>query len=88
MVTSDEALLRGLLSERKPAEAIVDKAVQLIREMADRPQAIGTIGKQLSSIILPEISILAVLADIIQCVRDKSFVSPQWLYLQGTSKWL
>jgi len=53
MVTSDEALLRGLLSERKPAEAIVDKAVQLIREMADRPQAIGTIGKQLSSIILP-----------------------------------
>ena len=53
MFTSDEVSLRVLLSERKPAKAIVDKAVQIIRNMADRPQAVGTIGKQLSSIILP-----------------------------------
>jgi hypothetical protein len=53
MSTSDEVLLRDLLSERKSAKAIVDKAVQIIRNIADRPQAVGTIGKQLSSIILP-----------------------------------
>jgi len=53
MYTSDEISLRALLSERKPAKAIVDKAVHIIRNMASRPQAAGTIGKQLSSVILP-----------------------------------
>ncbi|MFC2024478.1 YecA family protein [Chloroflexota bacterium] len=53
MSTSDEISLRALLSEHKPAKAIVDKAVQIIRDLADRPQAGGTIGKQLSSVILP-----------------------------------
>ena len=53
MLTSDEDSLRVLLSERKSANAIVDKAVQIIRSIADRPQAAGTIGKQLSSVILP-----------------------------------
>ena len=53
MFMNDEVSLRALLSKRKPAKAIVDKAVQIIRDMADRPQAGGTIGKQLSSIILP-----------------------------------
>lgn len=53
MFTRDEISLRVLLSERKPAKAIVDKTVQIIRNMADRPQAGGTIGKQLSSVILP-----------------------------------
>jgi hypothetical protein len=53
MFTNDETSLRILLSERKPAKAIVDKTVEIIRNMADRPQAGGTIGKQLSSVILP-----------------------------------
>lgn len=52
MFTADEVSLRALLIERKPASAIVDKAVHIVRNMADRPQAGGTIGKQLSSIIL------------------------------------
>lgn len=53
MSTGDEVSLRTLLSERKPAKAVVDKAVQIIRNMADWPQAAGTIGKQLLSVTLP-----------------------------------
>jgi len=53
MRESDLTPLKTLLIQRKPARAIVDKAVETIRDIADRPQAAGTIGKQLSSIILP-----------------------------------
>jgi len=50
---SDLNPLIGLLIERKPAKAIVNKAVKIIRNIADRPQAGGAIGMQLSSIVLP-----------------------------------
>ncbi len=49
----DISLLEYLLTERKPANAIIGKAVEMVRNMADHPAAAGTIGKQLSSIILP-----------------------------------
>ena len=53
MTQSDELILRQMLKERKPVQALIGKAVKLIREMADRPAARGTIGKQLNAVILP-----------------------------------
>lgn len=51
--TKDEDVLRQLLFDLKPSHAIIGKAVDLIREIADRPAARGTIGKQLSIITIP-----------------------------------
>jgi hypothetical protein len=53
MTVDDEVALRVLLQARKPAQAIIGKAVDLVREMADRPAARDTIGKQLSAISVP-----------------------------------
>ncbi len=52
MTHDDENALRALLKERKPARAIIGKGVEIIRSMSERPSARGTIGKQLSSIVL------------------------------------
>lgn len=52
MTPEDEEDLRDLLQQLKPYQAIADKAVSLVREMADRPKANGTIGKQLSVVVL------------------------------------
>ena len=45
--------LKTLLRDRKPARAIIGKAVKLFHEIADRPAAGNTIGKQLSIIRIP-----------------------------------
>jgi hypothetical protein len=50
MTVEDERALRGLLKDRKPAAAIIGKAVELVHQMADRPSAHRTIGKRLSVI--------------------------------------
>ncbi len=50
---ADGIALEKLLKQRKPARAIIKKAVEIIRQMAERPEAHGTIGKQLLSITLP-----------------------------------
>lgn len=52
MSGDDETVLREMLREPKPLAAIADKAVTLVREMADRPRANRTIGKQLSVVAL------------------------------------
>ena len=52
MNRDDEVILRELLREQKSSEAIIGKGVDLIRSMADRDEAGGTIGKQISSICL------------------------------------
>jgi hypothetical protein len=53
MTKSDEMLLRSFLEKRKPANAIINKSVKMIRAIADRPKANGVIGKQISSVSLP-----------------------------------
>jgi len=53
MSTEHIIVLRELISQKKPAEAIIGKAIKLIREMADNPKSQGTIGKQLTSIAVP-----------------------------------
>jgi hypothetical protein len=45
--------LRAMLAERRPARAIVDKAVNLLREMSERPAARGTVGKQANAVVIP-----------------------------------
>lgn len=53
LTQDDEIALRELLKEGRPPQALVGKAVETIREAAARPASGGTIGKQLSSLILP-----------------------------------
>jgi hypothetical protein len=52
MNSQDESILRQFLRERKPSRAILAKVVEVFKEIADRPKAAGSIGKQLSSITL------------------------------------
>lgn len=55
MTNDDERVLRELLLEGRPREAVMNKAVEVVRQMADRPAAGGTIGKQISSVcLIPE----------------------------------
>lgn len=49
----EEAALRALLEGGKPAKAILGKAVEILRAVADRPEARGTVGRNLSSIVIP-----------------------------------
>ncbi len=52
MTTEDEVVLRDMLIKALPWQAVRGKAIAIIREMADRPAAMGLIGKQLSSACL------------------------------------
>jgi hypothetical protein len=53
MSRDDETALREMLLARKPATAIIGKSVELMHQMADRPAANNTIGKQLSILTIP-----------------------------------
>jgi hypothetical protein len=54
MTQKDIDSMRDLLVENKPSEAIVGKGLWLMRDIADRPKSAGTIGKQLTSIVIPK----------------------------------
>lgn len=45
---SDEADLRSLLIGLPPPQALAGKAIAFIQELADRPQAAGTVGKKIN----------------------------------------
>lgn len=45
--------LRDLLNQKKPAEALIGKAIKLIHLMSDSPKSSGTIGKQLMVVTIP-----------------------------------
>jgi hypothetical protein len=49
----DMETLQLCLRQHKPAQYIIDKGIQIIRTAADRPQARGAIGKQVTAIWLP-----------------------------------
>jgi len=53
MKNEDLKILKDMLITNKPSQAIVNKAVLLIKQIADRPQAHEAIGKQISSIVIP-----------------------------------
>jgi len=54
MIDQDIDIMREMLLLGKPSQAIVGKAYEIIRDIADRPKSGGTIGKQLTSIIIPK----------------------------------
>jgi hypothetical protein len=53
MTEGDLERAKQVLAERRPAESIVDVGVGIVREIAKRPEARGTIGSDLHSVILP-----------------------------------
>jgi hypothetical protein len=53
MTSEDEEILRNMLSQRKPQRALINRTVNLVRRMADRPTARNTIGKHLIVTIIP-----------------------------------
>jgi hypothetical protein len=53
MSVHDEAVVRRALAERRSADAIVGQGVGIVRAIAARPEARGTIGKEVSSTVLP-----------------------------------
>ena len=52
MKPEDGDALLNMLASHKPAHAILGKAIEVVRMLADRPEARSTIGKQLCSITL------------------------------------
>ena len=60
MTDKDIDDLRELLFLGKPSQAIVGKALEVVRDIADRPKSAGTIGKQLTSILIHKDPNLAV----------------------------
>lgn len=50
---SDIDSLREFISQNKPGHAVRDKAFEFFRDVADRNKSGGTIGKQLTGIIIP-----------------------------------
>jgi hypothetical protein len=53
MTPEDEKILRNMLEQRKPQNALINRAVHLVRRMADRPAARNSIGKHLIVTIIP-----------------------------------
>ncbi len=52
MKSDDEEGLRNLLRQRRSQEALINKAVHMIRQIADRSVAGGTVGKNLIATII------------------------------------
>lgn len=50
LIETDVAELREMLDRRKSSEALLQKAIAVIRKIADRPRANGTVGKKVSTI--------------------------------------
>jgi hypothetical protein len=81
MTGDDVAALRELLEGRTPADAIIGKAVKLVRQMADRPAANKAIGKQLSVVCIPR-----TLENRVQCgyysnVKSNAYYMPDGVIL-------
>jgi hypothetical protein len=45
--------LKAMLEQRKPATALLGKSVAIIREAADNSRSAGSVGKQISSVVIP-----------------------------------
>lgn len=52
MTAEDEKVLRDMLSRGKPRVAVMQKAVDIFRDIASRPAAAGNIGPHISSVCL------------------------------------
>ncbi len=87
MTADDESQLRKLLLDRKPFQAISDKAVSLVREMADRSRAKGTIGKQISVVVVQRDQTQHVLATYNSAkLGSKTFVPDEIVGISDTRR--
>jgi hypothetical protein len=87
MTADDESQLRRLLLDRKPYQAISDKAVSLVRGMADRPQAKGTIGKQISVVVVQRDTTQHVLASFNSArLGSKTYVPDEIVGISDTRR--
>jgi hypothetical protein len=83
MEDQDVDSLRTLLLELKPAKAIVGKAVEIMHLIADRPKSKGTIGKQLTTIVLPRDPAAIVTSDYYSNVLSYKSYIPDMVFAQG-----
>lgn len=72
---------RILLSKKKPAEAIIGKAIAVIIEIADNPKSQGAIGKQLTSITIPYDHTLSVATNYYSQYTKPETYMPALVYL-------
>lgn len=79
--------LKEMLYLHKPAKAILNKGIEVMRKTATCSQANGTIGKQLSGIIIPRNSSIAASHSYHTDYASHKLYSPGILFLlkQGTS---
>lgn len=81
MTDEDISELREFLLQGKPNQAVVGKALEIFRDIADRPKSSGTIGKQLTSIVIHKDPNLAVNSDYsTDCIRRETYM-PAMVYL-------
>jgi len=83
MEDQDVDSLRALLRELKPAKAIIGKAVEVMHSIADRPKSKGTIGKQLTTIILPRDPAAIVKSDYYSSLLSYKSYMPDMVFAQG-----
>lgn len=82
MLDDDICVLRELLLKHKPEQAVVGKAFEVVRDIADRPKSFGTIGKQLTSISILKYPNLGVRTDYSSnCLKQESYM-PTMVYLK------
>lgn len=81
MTDGDIEDLRELLLQNKPPQAVTGKALETVRDIADRPKSAGTIGKQLTSIIIPKDPSLGVESNYSTATVKPETYMPALVYL-------
>lgn len=82
MTNEDIDIMREMLLLKKPSHAILEKAQKIIRRIADNPKSKDTIGKQLTSIIIPKDHTKAVSSNYSTCYLKRESYMPAMVYLK------
>jgi len=81
MTDKDIYELRELLLQKVPAKAIVGKALEVVRDIASRAKSSGTIGKQLTSMIIPKDPSLGIESSYSSNIVKPETYMPAMVYL-------
>jgi SEC-C motif len=82
----DTEPLLNMLAAHKPAHAILGKTVDLMRTLADRPEAGGMVGKQLCSITLSIDPHVAAQSDYHSAVPTSAAYMPDFVVVNPSSR--
>jgi hypothetical protein len=88
MLESDKHTLKELIISRKPASAIESKLVDVFHKYANLPVSRGTVGEQLTSIILPRSRDGIILFDYHTSYIKPELYAPDILYLTRSGRQL